>query len=308
MENNEKQDWSIITVNLEYLKKLDNPEQVFTRKTWNIMLNNINTRFQYNKDFEFIKSKQLSEISPQFGILWRQKSDIKLKELFVKNIQKDKSKKLKIDELFVENIIDIKNQNKTNTWRARGITILMANLYSITEFDLTIIAHALYNPSQKEIYESQCDHDSIRLTTFKEFNNVKNNITNDTYEFYVENMIKKIGKTLIINGNFYNVNIEKYIKVFYYRFFLFKNYEDICNKVNIHHGSINNMLTKFREEFNKTFNSNDFIILCRKFENMYEKAFIELDDSNLVERNKRLNVLKSFQHYFITDNFADYID
>jgi len=306
MENNEKQDRPIITVNLEYLKELDNPEQVFTRKTWNIMLNTINNRFYRNEDFKFIKQKQLSEIAPQFGIMWYQKKDIKLEELFIE--KKFKNDGVILEELFINNIVDIKNQNKTNNWRSKGITILMANLYSISNEKLKTITNVLYPPSKKELQEAQCDYNSIRLTIFREFNTIKNNVTNVTYEPLIKDMIKKIGKTLIINGNFYNVDVKKYIKVFYYRFLLFKSYEDICNELNINRGSINSMLTKFHEEFNNTFDSDNFVILCRKFENMYEKAFVELDDSNLVERNKRLNVLKRFQHYFITDNFADYID
>jgi len=300
IKDNEKID-PIILVNLDYLKQLDNPQEVFTKESWNIMIKNINNRFEANKDFEDIKSKQLSELAPHFGILWRQKSDVKLEDFFIE-------KQLGLDELFVENIVNIKNQNKTNTWRAKGITILMANLFSISNEELKDIAKSLYTPSRKEALESQCDYNAIKVATFKELNTAKNNINNDNYEDIMKNLIKTVGKSLIINGNFYNIAVEKYIKIFYYRFFLLKGYENIHLELGIHQGTINNVLNKFHQEFLKAFDEDNFKLLCRKYENAYEKAFAELDDSDLDKRNKRLKIFKRFQHYFITDNLADYID
>src|SRR6056297_3724250 len=88
IEDNEKIN-PILLINLDYLKQLDNPQEVFTRKSWNSMIKDINDRFQDNNDFEFIKSKQLSDLAPHFGILWRQKKDIKLEEFFIQRQPRD---------------------------------------------------------------------------------------------------------------------------------------------------------------------------------------------------------------------------
>jgi uncharacterized coiled-coil protein SlyX len=95
----------------------------------------------------------------------------------------------------------------------------------------------------------------------------------------------------------------------YKRFVNKKGYAEIGEELNIKHGSVSNILSKFVTEFKKSYQTEEQLAyLCRKFENFYEEAFNKLDKSNLEKRNERLEGLKMFQNAFITESLGTYIN
>jgi uncharacterized coiled-coil protein SlyX len=165
--------------------------------------------------------------------------------------------------------------------------------------------------SAKEVkdLEQQPYYESNRISINDFLTKEKANIKDDTFDSIYKEFIKYVIKLLITNGQFQTEDIKKYINIMYKRFVNKKGYAEIGEELNIKHGSVSNILSKFVTEFKKSYQTEEQLAyLCRKFENFYEEAFNKLDKSNLEKRNERLEGLKMFQNAFITESLGTYIN
>lgn len=281
-------------INLEYLKKLNAPEEAITTDLWNNITNIIRDRASKNEKYDYIINRRINEVAPYFGVLW--------------NNLKDDPCISYIDE----NYTTLYNQKFTREWFKRSLVLTIFGLYElINEDEINQLYEKVYNMSAKEIkdLEQQPYYESNRISINDFLTKEKANIKDDTFDSIYKEFIKYVIKLLITNGQFQTDNMKKYITIMYKRFVNKQGYAEIGEDLNIKHGSVSNILSKFVTEFKKSYQTEEQLAyLCRKFENFYEEAFNKLDNSNLEERNKRLEGLKMFQHVFITESLGTYIN
>jgi hypothetical protein len=281
-------------INLEYLKKLNSPEEAITNEVWNHITNTIKERAVNNEKYSYIINKRINEVAPYFGVLW--------------NNLKDDPTVSYIDE----NYTTIYNQKFTREWFKRSLVLTVFGLYELTnEEEINKLYDKVYNMSAKEVkdLEQQPYYESNRISINDFLTKEKANIKDDTFDSIYKEFIKYVIKLLITNGQFQTEDIKKYINIMYKRFVNKKGYAEIGEELNIKHGSVSNILSKFVTEFKKSYQTEEQLAyLCRKFENFYEEAFNKLDKSNLENRNERLEGLKMFQNAFITESLGTYIN
>jgi len=284
----------LFEVTFNYLKELEKPHEAINEKTWkylvNLFWNDLKT--PDNKEIvDFIASKRLNEIAPFVGVLWHNKKDETLKETLQSRFS------------------DIKKKY-VGEWRTKGIVLILASLLNRSDEQLYDLANKLHTPSKYEQRLANCDYDRIRIDVTQYLTKYKDEINDDTFNDIIKDFMKTVAKTLLRNGNFSDkIDKKNYLQCFFKRFYEMKLFDEISEELDTYPGQLNNIVNKFIEEFNTAFEDvDDQKVLCKKFENFYDKAFYNLNDSDLKERNRKLDILKRFQVYFIAENLADYIE
>ncbi len=284
---------SIPVINVEYLKKLNRPEEAISNDLWSDICNSIINRSKDNIKFDYIINQRINRIAPQFGILWP-------------NAKDDPCITYLETEFHV--IYDMKHMRN---WFKGALVLTIFGLSDLTNEQIDIMYDKVYKMSNREIKELENApfYRTIRIEINKFLTKEKDNITNDTYEDIYKSFIKYVIKILISNGNFNTDDIKKYINVAYQRLVNNKSYLEIATELDSQTGMISNIIHKFVDEFKKAYQTDEELAyLCRKFENFYDKAFEELDNSVYVVRNKRLEPIKLFQKTFITEELGTYIN
>lgn len=278
----------LLNITENYLKKLENPQEVFNNDSWKELTEPFSK--ETSKDMLFILNCRINRIAPQFGLVWHNKKDRYLYEI-------------------INDSFDNLKSRRVGDWWIKGVVLIVAGLRSATGEEIFDFAEKLYVPSKQELQEANCDYDRIRININNYLTKEKDNITDDNYEEFIKRLIKITAKSLLLFANFSKkIDHKKYVLVFYYRFYSMMTYEEISEKTEIQTGHINNILNKFYDEINNTYpDFENKKLFCRKFENFYDSAYNALDSSVTKLRNKRLDNLKRFQRYLITENLAEYI-
>jgi hypothetical protein len=284
---------SIPVINVEYLKKLNRPEEAISNDLWEGICNSIIKRSESNNNLDYIINQRINRIAPQFGILWPNAKD----DPCITYLETD--------------FHVIYNMKYMRDWFKGALVLTIFGLSELTDEQIDIMYDKVYKMSNREIKELENApfYRTIRIEINKFLTKEKDNITNDTYEEIYKTFIKYVIKLLISNGNFNTDDIKKYINVAYQRLVNNKSYLEIATELDSQTGMISNIVHKFVDEFKKAYQTDEELAyLCRKFENFYDKAFEELDDSDYKERNKRLGPIKLFQKTFITEELGTYIN
>lgn len=276
------------TLNFDFFKQLDEPHKAVTKDLWSEWTRTIMSDKNLGKITEF----PIKDIAPYLGITWKNQNNTKIKELLRTPFQ------------------DIQNPKHKPKWYKKSAVLLVVKLTELTNEDFDRLS-GIINKDEIEAEQLREQYDTVRGHINFAIDKFGRALKSDDFDFDQEykNLMSRIVKHLFSVKEFRTKNPEKYISSFAMRFYNQASYKEIREKLGIESdGIINTMLNKFREEFNKMYDTHEKkTAFAKKWQNIYDNLFEVLPADNLTERNNKLNKLKDFGQYMIGD-FRQYID
>lgn len=286
---NEKQIQQFFSI--DYLRKLNRPEEALTDDVWNHWRVNLLVNSSNDELLQNILDQPISNIAPRLGINWENKKKTTVRETIREPYEAIYNAKYK--------------------WYRRACVLTIARLHEQYFFGYRNQLERLYHTPKKEVKSQELTENREKAKNYilHSLTEARKSIYNDAdFELCYRQFLKEAATSLFNTGNINTKQPRNYAAIYIYRFFHGFTIKEIANKMSLKQSQVNAIINKLRNEFNEIFSEfDDRRALCSRWQKLHEHVFNTLDASDLKERNRRLNKLNFFQKTFVAKNLGDYI-
>ncbi len=270
-------------VNYEYLSQLDRPHEAITEDVWREWRANLLNKSVSSQDHSKLLEMPINIIATQAGVLWKTSSGDTIGTILEKDFY------------------EIKGRQHVGAWMKKGIALTISRL---VELEAEVVNKIVtLPPSEKELLAIAKidDYNRARIAINKNVVDARKIVDNNNYDELFSNFIKLVIGKLASIAEYPKEKLELYLPILYNRFNNQMTFQELASKYENHQGFINSVIKRFTRDFQeKIFTSReDLEMFNTKFVSFYEKAFEELDRTDLDVWAKRLDKLKVFSRSFI---------